>query len=285
MKKQIFSRKKALVSSLVMLLVAMIALGTATFAWFTNSTSASVSGMTVSVNASEGLLVRASFSSSFADDPAWKGTFDLEADNIKLNPVSGVAGTGSSMSFYALTCDSDAKVTGFIDNPAAVANTAGVPSSAAGYYIPIYVQAKSVGTTTSNLQQTTIEADNTLSGKAQIGVGNVTGGSFTGIFNTDATTTKYYALSGVPVSYVSGALSLNTSYALPYDTPTEDILTEVTPIAATTATNVATPAQLNAAGGVTLVYYVYVEGQKVNPELTTLTGDITLSFDLVAPTP
>ncbi|MCH5297088.1 MAG: hypothetical protein J1E85_05410 [Ruminococcus sp.] len=41
------SRKKLLVSSVAMLLVAMIALGTATFAWFTSSTSVTADGITV----------------------------------------------------------------------------------------------------------------------------------------------------------------------------------------------------------------------------------------------
>lgn len=41
------SRKRLLISSIAMLLVAMLALGTATFAWFTTSTSATASGITV----------------------------------------------------------------------------------------------------------------------------------------------------------------------------------------------------------------------------------------------
>lgn len=41
------SRKKLLVSSVAMLLVAMLALGTATFAWFTSSTSVKADGITV----------------------------------------------------------------------------------------------------------------------------------------------------------------------------------------------------------------------------------------------
>lgn len=41
------SRKKLLISSVAMLLVAMLALGTATFAWFTSSTSVQATGITV----------------------------------------------------------------------------------------------------------------------------------------------------------------------------------------------------------------------------------------------
>ena len=41
------SRKRLLISSVAMLLVAMLALGTATFAWFTQNTSATADGITV----------------------------------------------------------------------------------------------------------------------------------------------------------------------------------------------------------------------------------------------
>ena len=41
------SRKRLLISSVAMLLVAMLALGTATFAWFTSSTTATASNINV----------------------------------------------------------------------------------------------------------------------------------------------------------------------------------------------------------------------------------------------
>ena len=47
MKTRLYTRKRALISSVAMLLVAMIALGTATFAWFTRSTSTTAEGLNV----------------------------------------------------------------------------------------------------------------------------------------------------------------------------------------------------------------------------------------------
>ena len=41
MKTHLLTKKRALISSVAMLLVAIIALGTATFAWFTQNTQAS----------------------------------------------------------------------------------------------------------------------------------------------------------------------------------------------------------------------------------------------------
>lgn len=54
MKTRLYTRKRALISSVAMLLVAMIALGTATFAWFTKSTTATADQIKVqTIKASE----------------------------------------------------------------------------------------------------------------------------------------------------------------------------------------------------------------------------------------
>ena len=54
MKTRLYTRKRALISSVAMLLVAMIALGTATFAWFTASTTATAQHINVrTIKASE----------------------------------------------------------------------------------------------------------------------------------------------------------------------------------------------------------------------------------------
>ena len=54
MKTRLYTRKRALISSVAMLLVAMIALATATFAWFTKSTTATADQIKVqTIKASE----------------------------------------------------------------------------------------------------------------------------------------------------------------------------------------------------------------------------------------
>lgn len=54
MKTHLLTKKRALISSVAMLLVAIIALGTATFAWFTRSTTATARGINVrTIKASE----------------------------------------------------------------------------------------------------------------------------------------------------------------------------------------------------------------------------------------
>ncbi|MCA9745179.1 MAG: hypothetical protein KC459_02915, partial [Ruminococcus sp.] len=51
------SRKRLLISSVAMLLVAMLALGTATFAWFTQNTSATADGITVRTSKTSSLKI------------------------------------------------------------------------------------------------------------------------------------------------------------------------------------------------------------------------------------
>lgn len=80
------SRKRLLISSVAMLLVAMLALGTATFAWFTSSTTATAKKLSVkTVKASE-LQV-----SSAAVD--WTDTLEYNKQNVVLKPASSVDGT------------------------------------------------------------------------------------------------------------------------------------------------------------------------------------------------
>lgn len=57
MKTRLYTRKRALISSVAMLLVAMIALGTATFAWFTSRPDANATGLTLKATAANGLVI------------------------------------------------------------------------------------------------------------------------------------------------------------------------------------------------------------------------------------
>ncbi|MGN0461961.1 MAG: hypothetical protein ACI4HZ_05905 [Ruminococcus sp.] len=57
MKTRLYTRKRALISSVAMLLVAMIALGTATFAWFTSRPDANATGLVVRATAANGLVI------------------------------------------------------------------------------------------------------------------------------------------------------------------------------------------------------------------------------------
>ena len=79
------SRKRLLVSSVAMLLVAMLALGTATYAWFTQNTSATTSNLSVYTSKSSSLEISKSTA-------VWGSTVDYEFANKKLLPASTADG-------------------------------------------------------------------------------------------------------------------------------------------------------------------------------------------------
>ena len=79
------SRKRLLISSVAMLLVAMLALGTATFAWFTSSTTATASNINVKTIKSSELQISKS-------TRLWDTTVDYATDNKVLLPTSTVDG-------------------------------------------------------------------------------------------------------------------------------------------------------------------------------------------------
>ncbi len=80
------SRKRLLISSIAMLLVAMVALGTATFAWFTSSTTATANGINVKT-------IKASKLEISKLNKVWGTTVAYGVDQAVYLPVSTNNGT------------------------------------------------------------------------------------------------------------------------------------------------------------------------------------------------
>ncbi len=79
------SRRRVLISSVAMLLVAIVALGTATYAWFTTSTTTTASGLNVkTVKSSEPVISN--------DSRVWDQTIDYGVDGLTLRPASTANG-------------------------------------------------------------------------------------------------------------------------------------------------------------------------------------------------
>lgn len=78
------SRKRLLISSVAMLLVAMLALGTATFAWFTTDTTTQATGINVKTSKKSLLLVS-------SRDSEWKENLNYSFDKL-LQPASSYDG-------------------------------------------------------------------------------------------------------------------------------------------------------------------------------------------------
>lgn len=79
------SRKHLLISSIAMLLVAAVALGAATYAWFTSSTTATASGINVKTIQSSELVISKS-------DKNWQTQVDYNTGERVLQPTSTANG-------------------------------------------------------------------------------------------------------------------------------------------------------------------------------------------------
>lgn len=84
------SRKRLLISSVAMLLVAMLALGTATFAWFTTDTTTQATGINVKTS-KKSLLLVSSRTSEWTDNLNYN--FGTDKANKLLQPASSYDGT------------------------------------------------------------------------------------------------------------------------------------------------------------------------------------------------
>ncbi|MBQ6626228.1 MAG: hypothetical protein IIX27_02935 [Ruminococcus sp.] len=90
-------RKKALLSSVAMLLVALVALGSATFAWFAANPNAEASGLNLKTTAASGLVIKTDTDPNWShnalldaiDDPNDEGTKVIANTVVRdLQPVS-----------------------------------------------------------------------------------------------------------------------------------------------------------------------------------------------------
>lgn len=96
MKKHLLTKKRALISSVAMLLVAIIALGTATFAWFTQDTRSYADQINVRTSKVSSLVL------SKQDRTNWQSHIQYGADNRVMYPASSSNG---KQWFYANASD------------------------------------------------------------------------------------------------------------------------------------------------------------------------------------
>lgn len=126
------SRKRLLISSVAMLLVAMLALGTATFAWFTTNTTATANGMNVKTVKASKLVIS-------DDTQDWDTLINFGVANKGLLPVSSYNGTNW---FKADAESSDAST--------AKAGTYASVSNLGSYVVKDQLNIKNDGETTIN---------------------------------------------------------------------------------------------------------------------------------------
>ncbi len=132
------SRRRVLISSMAMLLVALVALSTATFAWFTTNTSATASGMNVYTVKSSKLEISSATS-------AWGTIVDYEVDDKALLPASSANGTAWFKAEAVSETDGSAK-----------ANTYASISDTASYVVKDQLNIRNAGETAINNVTVTI---------------------------------------------------------------------------------------------------------------------------------
>lgn len=153
------SRKRKLLSSVAMLLVALVALGSATYAWFVNSSTAKVSGLEVTVNADDGLLLSSDYGTEGAN-AKWGSIVDIAFGNKSLLPVSGnYAIDSAGINFFSAELSADKDGNGTISSNA---NTTKLTkeTAVAGHYIEVKVWAKLAS---ADGNATTLKATNNVS--------------------------------------------------------------------------------------------------------------------------
>ncbi len=191
------SRKRLLVSSVAMLLVAMLALGTATYAWFTSNRNVSANGMSVKAGAAKGLQI------SIDNQASWgtSKTFTAFSDN-SLQPVSLGYTTSNAYDklvtpYYVNEAKEDGKWDTTNTDKFIGWNTATIPTIAASgegkaknsYFAAYEVAIKSTGDAISNVS-------GTIKYTAPTGEGKINAVDYIRVALFDQTTNTVQAWSG-----------------------------------------------------------------------------------------
>ena len=277
------SRRRVLISSVAMLLVAIVALGTSTYAWFINTTTAKANNAKITVAAPSGLKIAAVAAGTNAPAlDAYSSSIDLTSlAQGSLTPASGNA-AADDIKFYSATVDDKKNVSAITESGSYIAiDIYGILSASNpgtdGAEVAKDVQLDSIAqdavSTPGNVVRCAYYADgakkaymNFGSGTRSVNPVKATGSNLTGVKTNDnfvipATATNYVeatALSAVPCANVTDVEVPAVSYV-------ED---------AADATKIGT-------------LYFWVEGQDEscnNANAQTVvgsTGNITLTYVLV----
>lgn len=196
------SRKRLLISSVAMLLVAMLALGTATFAWFTSNPNATASGLSMKATASKGLVIQTA--THGAVDPDFWG----HTDYLNYDGVTGVSKTASVEANPASFNPTASLTTGYrveaaADDNYVAADDATVESATAGSdYYTENIKCKLTGATDESatgslkLKSLSITTVPGVDMSSAIRVGIAYNGTVVGVYSPAAATNKVLTQTG-----------------------------------------------------------------------------------------
>ncbi len=236
-------RKRALLSSVAMLLVALVALGSATFAWFTANPDAEAHGISMKTTASAGLVIRTD------TDTTWSHSATLNKNGTTFNLDPASMTQTAPFTFWNVIADNSSQY-GAKDGEDMTQLSAGRETSNKVYKENIYCRLSDGSDMTANASK----------------IVKITGVSITP--NAEAT------MQGcIRVAIAQGTTLLGT-YAITSDAAPHGTLTGETPSTGTlTLTEVGTNLDVNT--GLTglsntddmskyITVYVYLDGQDGN---------------------
>ncbi len=170
-------RKRALLSSVAMLLVALVALGSATFAWFTANPEANATGIKYSTTTGTGLLAKAATDTNgYSHNTGLWGGAQATLPSFSLQPASIDAAADVSVTkFYTADADEDNsyKSTGTITSHNIAAVTDATGTKPTDFYAEkVYLKTTGGDSSTGTLHgiKVTYQTANTSTQKVANGV-------------------------------------------------------------------------------------------------------------------
>lgn len=197
------ARRRLLVSSLCMLLVAIVALGTATFAWFTSDPTATASGLKVKATAATGLLINAATENKWTHNATLnKNGPDYAADPLSIDPTAVIDQDTKTLVGY--------KTIAAADDEYVAKDTEAVTTSTAWYTEKINAKVTGTEKTSAKVKITSISlgdgdwSDNlrlaltytNVTAPASEGADPTYSTELVGIFSVNGDTNKYLTKTG-----------------------------------------------------------------------------------------
>ncbi len=273
MKRSTF-RKSSLISSVALLLVAIVALSGATFAWFSSNDSTKASGIQMTASAASGLYIARTNASALADIAAsdWKGSIEFGKNLGEARPTSPNFATITNASFITTKTD---------NADGSYAGAAG-EDAGTGDYVAEHFWVKGDATTAATLEATISITGTKVKGYERVGLYDVTGSAWVGggVLNSTGTMTV--------VDAEGNTSTVSTYKPLIYNTSTTDNTTDLAEGNAITLKAAGTKTVASdwvAADGRHFIVYVWFEGQDTACRNENSGADFTVSvsFKAIAP--
>lgn len=202
---------KKLIPAIVMLLVSAVVLSTASYAWFTTSTQATASGMSVTAEAPTSILIRKSGVGEFGssvdlakyEEQTINGQLKDVAVPVVLKPISSADGANF---FLPATCE---------DYSGAIANGSAITQytdDGEGYYLEYKVDLKNTGTSAVDLVLEAIQIGNSngaIMGAVRVAILDENGEPIegqVGVYTADGITADYVKVPVADDTYEDIAL-------------------------------------------------------------------------------